>query len=79
MRTIHQKKKLEKEIEIIAAKQEKLENLKNKNSESEKLILENSGKIEKIKTEIETRKGLKLAQEKEIDKLVFKKMCHQND
>jgi hypothetical protein len=76
---IDQIDKLGNDIEIIAAEQEKLENLKTKNSEIEKLILENSGKIEKIKTEIETRKGLKLAQEKEIDKLVFKKMCHQND
>jgi hypothetical protein len=76
---IDQIDKLGNDIEIIAAEQEKLENLKTKNSEIEKLILENSGKIEKIKTEIETRKALKLAQEKEIDKLVFKKMCHQND
>jgi hypothetical protein len=76
---IDQIDKLGNDIEIIAAEQEKLENLKTKNSEIEKLILENSVKIEMIKTEIETRKGLKLAQEKEIDKLVFKKMCHQND
>jgi hypothetical protein len=56
---IDQIDKLGNDIEIIAAEQEKLENLKTKNSEIEKLILENSGKIEKIKTEIETRKGLK--------------------
>lgn len=76
---IDQIDKLGNDIEIIAAEQKKLENLKTKNSEIEKLILENSEKIEMIKTEIDTRKGLKLAQEKEIDKLVFKKMCHQND